>query len=341
MKQSYIYLFLFISCLGFGQARLAGSYGIDPEVQQFLESIHSYDGPPIHELPLDIARGAMENMQKDSTLVYDTVTFEKTVFKLKSKKVNVVITKPKKTTQKYLPTLVYFHGGGWAYNSFETHKRLMRDIALKANIGVVFVEYSRSPEAVYPAANEEGYLVALFLSKYGKKYGLDATKIIVGGDSAGGNMATVIAMLAKKRGEPSLLGQVLLYPVTDTNLNTQSHHQFSKGHYLSRDTMKWFWKVYAPDKKTHTLPTVAPLQATIEELKSLPQTLLITAEYDVLRDEGEAYAKKLRTAGVSVVSTRYGGTIHDFVVLNALKNTNPSKAALEQICNFLRKTVKK
>lgn len=335
MRKLFVIIIVLLQFKAIAQAKLAGSYGLDPKVQQFLEAVHSYDGPPLQELSLDIGRNAMEYMQKDSTLTYNKVNFTKATFKEKNKEVKVVIVKPKKS-KELLPTLIYFHGGGWVFNSFETHKRLMRDITLKAKVAIVFVEYSRAPEVKYPIANEDGYLATLFVSKNGKEYGLDPNRIIVGGDSAGGNMATVVAMIAKERKKPNLLGQVLLYPVTDTNLNTKSYEQFSKGHYLTRDTMKWFWKVYAPKEETHLLPTVAPLRASLEELKNLPKTLLITAEYDVLRDEGEAYAKKLRMAEVPVISTRYGGTIHDFVVLNALRETEASKGAVLQICTFLK-----
>ncbi|WP_299839482.1 alpha/beta hydrolase [uncultured Tenacibaculum sp.] len=334
MRYIILFCIVFLPYNILAQAKLAGSNGLDPTVQQFLEVIHSYNGPPIHELPIDIARKAMEDMQIDSTISYSKLTFEKQSLEFKNQKINVVITKPK-GSKKLIPVLMYFHGGGWAYNSFETHKRLMSDIANKAEIAVVFVEYSRTPKIKYPVANEEAYLATLYVSKFGEKLGLNSKKIIVGGDSAGGNMATVVALMAKKRKEFKLRGQVLLYPVTDTNLNTASYHQFSKGYYLSRKTMQWFFEIYTPDVKNHNLSTVAPLKAIIEELKELPKTLLITAEYDVLRDEGEAYAKKLRIANVPVISTRYGGTIHDFIVLNALRNTPASKAALEQISNFL------
>lgn len=335
MRKLFVIIIVLLQFKILAQTKLAGSYGLDPKVQKFLEAIHSYDGPPLQELPLDIGRNAMEYMQKDSILTYTKVSFEKVVFKEGNKEVKVIIVKPNKRT-KLLPTLIYFHGGGWVFNSFKTHKRLMRDIALKTNVGIVFVDYSRAPEVKYPIANEEGYLATLFVSKHGKKYGLDPNKIIVGGDSSGGNMAIAVAMMAKNKEAPKLRGQILLYPVTNTNLNTKSYEQFSKGHYLTRDTMKWFWKVYAPKKETRLLPTVAPLRASLEELKNLPKTLLITAEYDVLRDEGEAYAKKLRMAEVPVISTRYGGTIHDFVVLNPLRETEASKAAVLQICTFLK-----
>ena len=336
------FLFIIVVLLQFSvlaQEKPSGSYGLDPVVQEFLEAIHSYKGPPLQDLPLEISRSAMENMQKDSTLSYNKVSFTKAIFKEENKEVNVVIVKPRKV-KKLLPILVYFHGGGWVFNSFETHKRLMRDIVLKAEVAIVFVEYSRAPEASYPVANKEGYLAILYVAKHGKQYGLDPNNIIVGGDSAGGNMATSVAMMSKQKGFPKLVGQILLYPVTDANLNTRSYEQFSKGHYLTKATMKWFWEVYAPKKETHSLATVAPLKASLGELENLPQTLLITAEYDVLRDEGEAYAKKLRMAGVPVVSTRYGGIIHDFIVLNPLRETVASKAALVQISSFLKECCK-
>lgn len=336
------FLFIIVVLLQFSvlaQEKTSGSYGLDPVVQEFLEAIHSYKGPPLQDLPLEIGRSAMENMQKDSTVTYDKVSFTKTVFKAEEKEVKVVIVKPQKP-KKLLPVLLYFHGGGWVFNSFETHKRLMRDIALNAEVAVVFVEYSRAPEVRFPVANKEGYFATQYIAKHGKQYGLDSSRIIIGGDSVGGNMATSVAMMVTQKGFPKLLGQILLYPVTDANLNTRSYEQFFKGYYLTRATMKWFWEVYAPKKETHSLATVSPLKASLEELENLPQTLLITAEYDVLRDEGEAYAKKLRMAGVPVISTRYGGTIHDFIVLNPLRKTVASKAALVQISSFLKECCK-
>ncbi len=334
MRNVLVISIIFLQLQLIAQAKLAGSYGIDPSVQEFLEAVHAYKGPSLQELPLNIAREAMENMQKDSTLTFESVIFQRELLKIAGKEIKVVIVKPRRVKKK-LPVLVYFHGGGWVFNSFKTHKRLMSNLAEKAGIGIVFVEYSLAPETKFPKANEEAYLVTLFISKYGEKYDLDSDKIIVGGDSAGGNMATVVAMMSKEKGSPQLQGQILLYPVTDANVNTNSYEQFSKGHYLSRDIMIWFWEQYAPDIKTHSLPKVSPLRASKEQLKNLPRTLIITAEYDVLRDEGEAYAKKLRTANVPVISTRYGGTIHDFIVLNALKNTEASKAGIRQICDFL------
>ncbi|WP_435262561.1 alpha/beta hydrolase [Tenacibaculum sp. nBUS_03] len=332
-----VLLFVFKSVFSFGQANLAGSYGLDPVVQNFLEVIHAYQGPPIQELPLNIARQAMEDLQKEEFVNKDVVINHRSIPYL-NRKLELKIIKPKKRRRRKLPVVVYFHGGGWILNSFSTHKRLLSDIALKAEVAVVFVQYSRSPEVKYPVANKEGYATLLWLKNEGKKNRLDSSRIIVCGDSVGGNMATAVAMMSKNNKGPNLLAQVLLYPVTNANFNTQSYEKFSKGHYLSREAMVWFWDSYAPQMKLRNLATVSPLKATKEDLKGLPKTLLITAENDVLRDEGESYAKKLREAKVPVISTRYGGTIHDFIVLNALKETEASKAALSQICSFLKNT---
>lgn len=341
MKIKLIVLLLVLKSVNsFSQVNLAGSYGLDPVVQIFLETIHAYQGPPIQELPLNIARQAMEDLQKEVS-VNQYVFIEHKSIPFLDRELNIKIIRPKKRKRKRLPVVVYFHGGGWILNSFSTHKRLLSDIALKAEVAVVFVEYSRAPEVKYPIANEEGYATLLWLEKEGKKNKLDSSNIIVCGDSVGGNMATVVAMMAKNKKSPNLLAQILLYPVTNANFNTQSYEKFSKGHYLSRDAMIWFWNSYAPQMELRNLPTVSPLKATKEELKGLPRALIITAENDVLRDEGESYAKKLREANVPVISTRYGGTIHDFIVLNALKETEASKAALNQICTFLKNTFSK
>ncbi|CAM1368049.1 Alpha/beta hydrolase domain-containing protein, putative lipase [Tenacibaculum litopenaei] len=328
--------------VSWSQSKLAGSYGVSPDYQAFLEAIHAYQGPPIHELPLAIGRKAMEDMQFEENTAYEhELHYEHTTAVYQKDSAKIVVIKPKKLRRKKLPVLVYFHGGGWVFNSFKTHKRLLSTIARKAKVAVVFVDYSRAPEASYPKANEEGVTVLRWIYQKGRSYGLDKKRVFVGGDSAGGNMATAVAITVKKDPELTLQGQLLLYPVTSDNLQTQSYQLYSKGHYLSRATMQWFWEQYAPDKATRSLPTVCPLKADLTTLKGLPRALVITAEFDVLRDEGEAYAKHLRKAGVPVVATRYSGVIHDFIVLNPLKETPEARAAVAQICSFLEQSPEK
>jgi acetyl esterase len=196
---------------------------------------------------------------------------------------------------------------------------------------VIFVDYARSPEAKYPTAVEQGYEALEWVAEQGATIGVDTSRLAVMGDSSGGNIATVVALLAKERNGPEIALQILLYPVTDADLNTLSYRKYGNGQYwLAREGMKWFWDSYVDISQRHE-PTVSPLQASLRRLRGLPPALIITGENDVLRDEGEAYAHKLQEAGVVVVATRYLGAIHDFAMLNALVNTPPTRAAIAQV----------
>ncbi|MFE7159502.1 alpha/beta hydrolase [Streptomyces sp. NPDC057636] len=234
-----------------------------------------------------------------------------------------------------LPAILYIHGAGWVFGNAHTHDRLVRELAVGANAAVVFPEYDLSPEARYPVAIEQNYAVAHWVATDGAGKGLDATRIAVAGDSVGGNMSAALTLMAKERGGVQLRGQVLFYPVTDANFDTASYHQFAEGHFLRRDAMQWFWDQYTADAAQRAEITASPLRATVDQLRGLPPALVITGEADVLRDEGEAYANKLREAGVPVTAVRYQGIIHDFVMLNALRGTHAAEAAITQAVTFL------
>ena len=221
---------------------------------------------------------------------------------------------------------MYFHGGGWVLGDVDTHDRLIREIANGANAAVVFVNYSRPPEARYPVAIEEAYAATKWVSANGKTIHVDSSRLAVAGDSVGGNMAAAVTLLAKQRGGPPIHFQVLFYPVTDADFDTPSYQQFAQGYFLTRQSMKWFWDHYAPDVAIRMQATASPLRATIDQLRGLPPALVINGECDVLRDEGEAYARKLIQAGVHVTALRYLGTIHDFVMLNAITDTPAAQA---------------
>jgi acetyl esterase len=235
-----------------------------------------------------------------------------------------------------LPVVIYIHGAGWVFGNAHTHDRLVRELAVGTGAAVVFPEYDLSPEARYPVAIEQNYAVARWVVTEGAAKGLDASRIAVAGDSVGGNMATVLTLMAKERGDVPLTAQVLFYPVTDAAFDTGSYHQFAEGYFLRRDGMQWFWDQYTTDPAQRAEITASPLRATTEQLAGLPKTLLITGEADVLRDQGEAYANKLRQAGVQVTATRYQAVIHDFVMLNALRGTNAAEAAISQAIAYLR-----
>ncbi len=227
-----------------------------------------------------------------------------------------------------LPVIIYIHGAGWVFGNAHTHDRLVRELAVGANAAVVFPEYDLSPEARYPVAIEQNWTVARWVVEQGATKDLDATRIAVTGDSVGGNMAAALTLMAKERGGVPLLQQVLFYPVTDASFDTSSYHQFATGYFLRRDGMQWFWDQYTTDEAERAQITASPLRATTEQLTDLPPALVITGEADVLRDEGEAYANKLREAGVPVTAVRFQGIIHDFVMLNALRETHAAEAAI-------------
>ncbi|GKQ34076.1 alpha/beta hydrolase [Streptomyces sp. A012304] len=227
-----------------------------------------------------------------------------------------------------LPVIIYIHGAGWVFGNAHTHDRLVRELAVGADAAVVFPEYDLSPEVRYPVAIEQNYAVARWIVEQGATKDLDASRIAVAGDSVGGNMTAALTLMAKERGDVPLVQQVLFYPVTDANFDTPSYHQFATGYFLRRDGMQWFWDQYTTDEAERAQITASPLRATTEQLTGLPPALVITGEADVLRDEGEAYANKLREAGVPVTSVRFQGIIHDFVMLDTLRETHAAEAAI-------------
>ncbi|MFE3636496.1 alpha/beta hydrolase [Streptomyces cellostaticus] len=238
-----------------------------------------------------------------------------------------------------LPVVVYIHGAGWVFGNAHTHDRLVRELAVGTGAAVVFPEYALSPEHRYPVAVEQNWTVARWITTDGAGHGLDASRIAVAGDSVGGNMSAALTLMAKERGGLDLRAQVLFYPVTDASFDTGSYHQFAEGYFLRRDGMRWFWDQYTTDERERAEITASPLRATTEQLTGLPPALVITAEADVLRDEGEAYANKLRAAGVPVTAVRYQGIIHDFVMLNALRGTHAAQSAIDLAVGTLRRAL--
>jgi acetyl esterase len=235
-----------------------------------------------------------------------------------------------------LPVVMYFHGGGWILGDRDTHDRLVREIAVGAEAAVVFVDYDRAPEARYPVAIEQAYAATRYVADNGASLRIDPLRLAVAGDSVGGNMAAAVTLMAKHRRNLKITFQVLFYPVTDASFDTPSHTRFADGPWLTSRAMEWFWDAYLPDPTARKQPTATPLNASLDQLASLPEALVVVDENDVLRDEGEAYARKLSDAGVRVTSVRYNGTIHDFVMLNALADTPAARGAIAQAVGALR-----
>jgi acetyl esterase/lipase len=235
-----------------------------------------------------------------------------------------------------LPAIVYMHGGGWILGNAGTHDRLVRELAVGANAALAFVEYPNSPEGRYPVAIEQGYATAQWITREGSSKGLDQSRIAVAGESVGGDMTAALTLMARERGDVQFVHAGIYYPVTDAAMDTASYDEFADGPWLTRKAMEWFCDAYVADPEQRSEITASPNQATIEQLKGLPPTLLLVDEADVLRDEGEAYAAKLRQAGVPVTTVRYDGTCHDFMLLNALSQTKATRAAIAQATAFLR-----
>jgi acetyl esterase len=235
-----------------------------------------------------------------------------------------------------LPVILYMHGGGWVLGNAGTHDRLVRELACGARAALVFVEYDRSPEAHYPVAIEQGYATAQWIAREGAANGLDPTRIAVAGDSVGGGMTAALALMARERGDVRFVHQSMYYPVTDAAMDTGSYEQFAEGYFLTAKSMAWFWDAYAPDLDRRSEPYASPLRAGDEQLAGLPPAFLIVDEADVLRDEGEAYAGRLRAAGVAITTVRYDGITHDFMMLNPLSETHATRAAVAQAISALR-----
>lgn len=250
--------------------------------------------------------------------------------------VPVRIVRPLNTSGQALPVILYIHGAGWVFGNSHTHDRLIRELAAGAEAAVVFPEYSLSPEAKYPTAIEEIYAVLEWIGRDGAQYGLDSGQLTVAGDSVGGNMTAAITLMAKERSGPRIAKQLLFYPVTNASFDTESYHLFAEGYFLQRTGMQWFWDQYTSDPEERAEITASPLRASLEQLSGLPEALIITGEADVLRDEGEAYANKLREAGVAVTAVRFQGIIHDFVMLNALADTEAKKGAILLAASWLK-----
>jgi acetyl esterase len=305
---------------------------LEPASQAFVEA--TAEPPFLYELTPAEARAVLDGVQAapiDKLPVQDRwITVPSDVGD-----VPVRIVRPPGAVEP-LPVVLYMHGGGWVLGNAGTHDRLVRELAVGAGAAVVFVEYDRSPEARYPVAIEQGYATARWIAREGAANGLDPERIAVAGDSVGGNMTAALALMAADRGDVRFVHQSMYYPVTDAAMDTASYEQFAEGYFLTAKAMAWFWDAYAPDLDRRAEPYASPLRASDDQLAALPPALVIVDEADVLRDEGEAYAARLRKAGVAVTTVRYDGITHDFMMLNPLSETHATRAAVAQAISVLR-----
>ncbi|MEI9850745.1 MAG: alpha/beta hydrolase [Sphingomonas sp.] len=332
-KRSLAALFLTSAMMAAGLPT-AHAQQLEPKTRAFIDGLAG--APPIYTLPVPAARNLLAAAQKSVPVTLAPASFEDRVLPAgPTGRTAIRVYRPEGAAGP-LPVVIYSHGGGWVLGDKATHERLLREIAVGANAVVVFVDYDRSPESRYPIAIEQIYAALAYVAQHPGEFGADAARIALAGDSVGGNMSAVVAIMAKERSGPRIAAQALIYPVTDASMSTPSYRQFADGPWLTKKAMAWFWEQYLPDAAKRADIHVSPINASTEQLRGLPRALVLTDENDVLRDEGEIYGRKLAAAGVAVTSTRYNGTIHDFLLLNPIAETPAVRAAVDQLNGYLR-----
>ncbi|WP_201251720.1 alpha/beta hydrolase [Pantoea sp. S62] len=312
---------------------------LEHHTQSFVDQLNSGNGKPIEKLSPEEARKVLSGAQSSVKVDLSGVTTSNKTIQVDGKPVELTIVRPENASEK-LPAFMFFHGGGWVLGDFPTHQRMVRDLVLASGAVAVFVNYTPSPEAHYPVAINQAYGATKWVAEHGDEISVDGKRLAVAGNSVGGNMAAVVSLMAKEKHGPDLRYQVLFWPVTDAKFDTASYEKYATKRFLTRNMMKWFWDNYTTSDAQRNEIYASPLRASETQLKGLPPALVQTAENDVLRDEGEAYARKLNAAGVDVVQVRYNGMIHDYGLLNALAEVPEVQASLTQAGSLLREHLK-
>jgi acetyl esterase/lipase len=315
---------------------VSAAAGVEHDTRAFLDALAAGGGTPLEQLSPADARAVLVGVQASVEVDLSGTRVEEKTIEVAGQPIKLMIVRPEGATG-LMPVFMFFHGGGWVLGDYPTHARLIHDLVLNSGAVAVYVDYTPSPEAWYPTAINQAYAATDWVASHGAEIGVDASRLAVAGNSVGGNMAAVVSLMAKDKGSPEIRFQALLWPVTDASLETGSYKEFAQGYFLTKPMMQWFWDNYTTDEEQRAQTYASPLRASVEALEGLPPALVITAESDVLRDEGEAYARKLDAAGVPVTSTRYNGMIHDFGLLNPLAGVTGARSALLQAGAELRK----
>ncbi|WP_058542429.1 alpha/beta hydrolase [Pseudomonas fluorescens] len=312
---------------------------VEHNTQAFLDALNAGTGKPLEQLSPKDARAVLVGAQAGVKLTLPKADVSVKTIQVDGQPISLTIVRPAGVKGE-LPVFMFFHGGGWVLGDFPTHERLVRDLVAGSGAVAVFVNYTPSPEAHYPVAINQAYAATKWVAEHGKQINVDGKRLAVVGNSVGGNMAAVVALMAKDKGTPAIRFQALLWPVTDASFETASYNQFAEGHFLSKNMMKWFWDNYTTDAGQRSEIYASPLRASTAQLEGLPPALVQTAEADVLRDEGEAYARKLDAAGVPVTAVRYNGMIHDYGLLNVVSQVPAVRSAMLQVSQELKQHLK-
>ena len=307
--------------------------------QKFIDILDKQGGTPLYELSPEQARQVLLTVQNGKVDMPPVDVRAAEIDVGKGRQLKADIIRPQGIKEK-LPVIYYIHGGGWVMGDNVTHRRLTAELAAMVPAAVVFPMYTQAPKGQFPEVTRDLFAGLKYIVEQGEKLQIDTSKLAVAGDSVGGGMAAIMTLMAKQNGfRPKIAGQILLYPETAAGFDTESYQKFADGPWLTKKAMEWFWDQYLPEKTKRLSILAAPLEAEIKELKGLPPALVITDENDVLRDEGEAYARKLDAAGVETTSVRFNGTMHDFMMLNALSDTSAAKTAVALTALKLRQVL--
>ena len=310
---------------------------IDRRVKTFLKLLNSGDGPPMEETKPADARKVLEGAQNSVSVDLSGIDIVEKTVEQDGLSIKLYIVRPSGKTG-VLPVFMFYHGGGWVLGDFPTHKRLVRDLVVYSGLACVFVEYTRSPEAKYPVAFNECYAGAKWVSEHGAEIQVDGKRMAVVGNSVGGNLSAEVALKAKENGLDFKF-QLLFWPVTNADFETESYNKYATSRFLTKNMMIWFWDNYISKPEHRNEIYAAPLKASLAQLKGLPPTLVQISENDVLRDEGEAYARKMDEAGVDVTLLRVQGMIHDYGLLNPIATVPTVQSALRGAATELKKAL--
>ncbi|QIK54423.1 alpha/beta hydrolase [Dysgonomonas sp. HDW5B] len=284
------------------------------ETKEYLKVLNG-GGPAVETLSKEDARNVLVTVQAGVKVDVSGIEESEKTITYNSQTLKLTVVRPKGIKEK-LPVFIFSHGGGWILGDYPTHKRMVRDLVVESGYAAVFVNYTPSPEATYPQAIHEIYEATKWVAEFGHEINVDGKRLALVGNSVGGNMSIATSLMAKANGGPEIKVQVLLWPVADTDFSTDSYTIYGEQRFLTSSLMKWMFDQYTTDPKQHKEIYLAPLQASVNELKDLPPTVIQVAENDILRDEAEALGRKLDEAGVDVTTVRYNGVIHDFGLLN-------------------------
>jgi acetyl esterase len=305
------------------------------EVKAFLNLLNS-GGAPLETLPPLEARQVLVDAQASVNVDLSGIDESEKTIHADGYPITLNIVRPE-GVKGTLPVFIFIHGGGWVLGDYPTHKRMVRDLVVLSGFAAVFVNYTRTPDAQYPQAINEIYAATKWVAEHGEEIEVDGKNLAVVGNSVGGNMTAVTALTAKAKGGPQIKLQIMMWPIVDASFETESYQQFGEKRFLTTPLMKWMYDMYIADPEKRKDIYASPLQATVEQLRGLPPTLIQVAESDVLRDGGEAYGRKLDEAGVTVTTVRYNGMIHDFGLLNGIAEVPAVRSLFVQAAAELKK----